>query len=159
MMMTVTKHKPLLLFITACCFCEMQISGWWQPLYQQRTWDRDNQGRWRESLLAAIHPSVPPFIPISLCPLQKSVVILSFSVQTGHCGSHLAKVCAAPAATGERVEERCERESNSTDYRQWHTPPLSLSPSLCFISMVHTRRPGARLYTGRGGQEQREGGG
>lgn len=79
-----------------------------------------------------------------------SVVILSFSVQTGHCGSYLAKVCAAPAATGERVEERCERESNSTDYRQCLSPSFSLSPSLCFISMVHTRRPGARLYAGRG---------
>lgn len=159
-MRTITKHKlPLLLllfFFAACCICAMQISGWWRPLYQQRTWDRDNQGCWRESLFAAIHPSVPPFIPLFLCPLQKSVVILSFSVQTGHRGSHLAKVCAAPAAAGER--ERCNcTESNSTDYRQWHSLPLSLSPSLCFISMVHTRRPG-RLYTGRGGQEQRENG-
>lgn len=64
------------------------------------------------SLLLFIPPS--PHSSIYLCPLRgekkKSVVILSFSVQTGHCGSHLAKVCAAPAATGERDARERERE-------------------------------------------------
>lgn len=38
------------------------------------------------------------FIPLSLRPLQKSVASVSFLVQTGHRGPHLAKVWPAAAA-------------------------------------------------------------
>lgn len=86
------------------------------------------------------------FIPLSLhssfhlsvlCKKKKkkSVVILSFSVQTGHCGSHLAKVCAV---TAEGDQKSWEKESNSTDYRQFgHSPSLAPSFALLYLHGAH----------------------
>lgn len=156
-MRTITKQRQpelLLLIFTAWCICSMQINGWrpWRPLYQQGTWDRDNQGRWRESL-SDIPPSVPACIPLSLCPLQKSVVILCFSVQTGHCGSHLAKLHAAPAVRGERDRCNCS-ESNSPDYSQWH----SFSLALLYLHGAHTSTWKAVYWQGRPGAKREWGG-
>lgn len=142
-MMNVTKHtlpscSPS--GIAACCICEMQISGWWR----HRAWDGDNG--WKKSLLVTFHP---------LC--KESAVILSSSVQTGHRGSHLARVCAAPALTRRRAEElQRERPADCSQFRRCVSRPCPPPPPLLYLHGAHTSTwSEAARWHGRPGTETR----